>query len=115
MNTVEILTIIFIVVLVILTILTSYIMYSNSFAIKESFFASKHNCYHDSSDHNAGNSFKSKSKGWCTTGDYKTGTDSEFNDTGESKVRCPSDYYRVTPQESSNFNSKSWCKRPSRK
>ena len=114
MNTVEILTIIFIVVLVVLTILTIYMMYSNSFAIKESFFASNHSCYHDSSDHNAKNSFKTKSKGWCTTGDYKSGSDSEFNDAGESKVRCPSDYYRVKPNESVAFNSKAWCKRPSR-
>ena len=115
MNTIELLTIIFILVLVILTILTIYVMYSNSFAIKESFFASKHSCYPDSSDHNAKNSFKSKSKGWCTTGDYKSSTDSEFNEAGESKVRCPSDYYRVKPQESVSFNSKSWCKRPKRK
>lgn len=114
MNTIEISTIIFIVVLVILTISTIYMMYINSFAIKESFFDSKHSCYHDSSDHNSKNSFKTKSKGWCTTGDYKTGSDSEFNDSGESKVRCPQDYYRVKPNESVNFNSKAWCKRPSR-
>jgi hypothetical protein len=111
MNTVELLTIIFIVVLVIITILTIYVMYSNSFAIKESFYGSKHNCYHDSLDHNSRNSFRSKSKGWCTTGDYRTKTDSEFDDAGESKVVCPYNYYRVKPDESVGFNSKSWCKR----
>ena len=115
MNKIEMLTIIFIVVLVILTILTIYVMYSNSFAIKESFFASKHNCYPDSSDHNARNSFNSKIKGWCTTGDYRTKTGSDFDEAGESKVRCPSDYYRVKSEESVSFNSKSWCKRPNRK
>jgi hypothetical protein len=112
MDTVEFLTIIFIVVLVILTILNIYVMYSNSFAIKESFFSSNHDCYLGSSDHNAKNSVKSKSKGWCTTGDYNTDSDSEFNDAGESKVKCPSNYYRVKPDESVGFNSKSWCKRP---
>ena len=115
MDTVELLTILFIVVLVILTISTIYVMFSNSLAIKESFFASKHNCYADSSDHNAKNSFNSKSKGWCTTGDYNVRNDSEFNDAGESKMKCPSNYYRVKPEESVSFNSKSWCKRPERK
>lgn len=112
MNSVKFLTIFLICMLIILSFITSYFIYVNRFIIKESFFASKHNCYPYTYDLNAGNSYKTLSKGWCTTGDYDD-IDSEDNyeSHGESSMKCPDRHYRVNPDESIKYKSKAWCRK----
>ena len=112
MNKVEKLTIFFIVVLVILTCVTIVLITYSRDALKEA-FVGKHNCYPYSSSHNPRNSFKSKLKGWCTAGNYgEMPSGNDYSIYNDSKVKCPPNYYRVSPQDSHSYQSKSWCSMP---
>lgn len=113
MNKVEKLTVFFIIALLALTLVTIIIISYSKDALKETFFVGDHNCYPYTSVLNPRYSFKSKSKGWCTTADYgdmPSGNDySIYND---SKVKCPANYSRVSPKDSHSYQSKAWCSRP---
>ena len=114
MNKTEKLTIFFLVTLTLLTFcIIIIISYSKASLLKEAFLGGSHNCYPYSSAHNASNSFNSKSKGWCTTGNYGDQSD-EDDDSGynDSSIKCPPNYSRVPAKDSYSYESKSWCAMP---
>lgn len=86
-----------------------------AFMIKKETFLPKgyHNCYPYSSTHNAYNSYKSLTNGWCTTGQYGPIPDyDEFSAYDRSKLKCPENYVRASALESYNYEDKGWCKSP---
>ena len=114
MNSVELATICFLVILTATTILTVYVMFNSKLMLKEAFYSGNHHCYPYSSEHNALNSYKSKSKGWCTSGDYKPmPANDDFSTYNEGGIKCPNGYYKIPPLESLDTETKSWCKRSS--
>ena len=112
MNSVELATICFLVVLVFMTILTIYVMFNNNSMIREAFYGGNHSCYPYTAEHNAKNSYLSKSKGWCTSGDYKAiDNDDDFSTNNKGAVKCPQGYYKIQPFDSYDTDTKTWCKR----
>ena len=110
MESLKIITICLIVILIVLTLVTFYLLLKNRNIIKETFFASKHNCPPYTSDHTGPNSFSSKLKGWCTTADYGNAQlDQVMDGYSQSKTRCPLNSYGITGKESIGYDSKSWC------
>ena len=84
--------------------------------VKESFQTDNlHNCPPNSVLHKPYNSYKSFSKGWCTTNSYMSVSGSDDIDTdsfNKSPVKCPDSYARVSALESHNSESKGYCKKP---
>ena len=113
MNTIHECTILLIIVLGLLSIIIVCVFYRNTHLLKEAFFGSNHNCYPYTSDIPAKVSFKTKSKGWCTTADYgDTQRDGLSSDTGKSSMKCPDGHYRLKAPDSLQTGTKTWCKRP---
>lgn len=114
MNKTEKLTIFFLVALTLLTFcIIIIISYSRASLLKEAFLGGYHNCYPYSSAHNARNSFKSKSKGWCTSGNYGDMPDGDdYSVYNDSTVKCPPNYSRVPAKDSHSYESKAWCAMP---
>lgn len=97
------------VVILLVVVSMAYIMKKETFLPK-----GHHNCYPYSSTHNAYNSYKSLTNGWCTTGNYGPIPDyDEFSAYDRSKLKCPDGYVRASPLESYNYEDKSWCQNPS--
>lgn len=72
-----------------------------------------HNCPPFSVTHNPNNSFKTHTKGWCTDKSYSIKINKDdFDSFEKSPVKCQPDYSRVSGNESSLFNSKAFCKKP---
>ena len=112
MDTLQITTIIILVLLIIITMITLCMMYKNGPMLKTEFFESNHNCYPYTSDLPPHYSHLSKSKGWCTTGDYgKQKHDGDIAD-GESSIKCPHNHFKVDADDSHRTNLKAWCRKP---
>ena len=110
MKSLKIITIWLIVILIVLTLITVWLLVKNRNIIKESFFASNHNCPPYTSDHTGPNSFSTKLKSWCTTADYGSAQlDGVMDGNSQSNIKCPPNYYRVSGNESLGYDSKSWC------
>ena len=114
MISIKTLTIILIIILILLTITTFCVMLGNREAIRETFQSGVHNCYPYTSVLSASKSYKSLSKGRCTTGDAgESGlSEDDLGGVNESPVKCPDNYYRMSGSESLGHSSKAWCKRP---
>ena len=71
------------------------------------------NCYPNSTRHKPLNSYKSLSKGWCTTGFYdNVDIPDKFDHTvyGKSKLKCDPDNGRLSPIDAIQTDGKGMCR-----
>lgn len=82
---------------------------------KEMFVSKKHklhNCYHNTFVQSPLKSYKSLSKGWCSTGNYEEEYATNNDLTvygGDSKLKCPPNSSRLSAKESASSKLKGWC------
>ena len=101
-------------ILIIITCLTLSIFYQTFPVVKETFLPrGLHNCYPYTSVHSPANSFKTKSKGWCSTKDFGSRDYDDYDSTSynDSPVKCEASYERVSGRESHGHQSKAYCKK----
>ena len=101
--------------LVFITLLLGYNLYLR--IIREKFVEkvdNYHNCPPDSSVHRPYNSYMNPAKGWCTSNSYGPAPLEDHYDEiyNRSPIKCPSDYKRISAEESVESESKSFCKKP---
>ena len=97
------------------TVLALLIIVITTIVMKKETFLPKgnHNCYPYSSSHQAYNSCKNLSKGWCTLGKYGPIPDyDEISAYDRSPLKCPDKYVRLDAMSSYLNPDKSWCERP---
>jgi hypothetical protein len=112
MNKLKLFTAFIIIVLIVLSILIICVLINNKLLIKESFY-SDNNCPPYSVRLNASNSYKTLSKGFCSSassGDANSVGDDYGQISGnKSPYKCPADSYRLNAKQSFKSPSKNWC------
>jgi hypothetical protein len=73
-----------------------------------------HNCHPNSVELSPYNSHLTLAKGWCTTNSYGPAPLENHHDEtyNRSPIKCPADFQRISPEESIDTESKSFCKSP---
>ena len=105
-----------IILLICLLIILSFMVINvYNIQFKESFqIDNLHICPPNTYVHNAFNSYKSLSKGWCTKKSYSYNNEEDIDKdlNKKSKIKCPENYKRVNALDSYKSESKGFCKLP---
>jgi hypothetical protein len=97
-----------------LIVITSYLIL-NELLIKETYSTINryHRCPSFTETMPPSYSYKSPSKGWCTTADYgPIPLDNDFDQAPSTGGKCPPTYSKVSGDESIKYESKAWCAVP---
>ena len=115
MNSLKLLTSFIIIMLIVLSILIICVLINNTRLIKENFY-SDNSCPPYSVRLNASNSYKTLSKGFCSSAASGSNKQSQEDDYGQisnsnnkSPYKCPVDSYRLSARKSFKSPNKNWC------